>query len=147
MKKFSTFFLGLSVIVCGPLFAAEELANKALSYVPQGEVISKETDEIKIRSLKGGVIEIEFKQNGSLDEASGDDALGDQFVPGEGLLSLKEAVSYLVKNNKKPTGEWTLEKSFLKGWHYEIEGNENGQAVDYILDAKTGKILDTQKDD
>lgn len=116
-------------------------------YVPDGTLVREKNDEFKVKTTAGTVVEIETSQDGSLDEASGNSAKsGDVFFPGMGLLSLKEATDVLEKLGKKPEGEWSLEKGFLSGWVYEIEGKDNGRNMEYKVDAKTGQLLKEEED-
>ncbi|MCM2348720.1 MAG: hypothetical protein NDI69_01785 [Bacteriovoracaceae bacterium] len=146
MKNTHVFTVCLSVLLSTPLLA-RDLSQKGVEYVPKGMVVENKTDEVKIKTANGGIVEVEFTRDGELDEASGDSVIHDEFVPGQGLLSLKEAVQQLQENGKNPSGDWSLKNSFIKGWHYEFEGIEAGKSMDYVLDAKTGKLLESKRDD
>ena len=146
MKSFTHLALGLCFLTSAGAMAAT-MSEKALKYVPGGKVIQEKKDEVKVQTPNGSIVEIEFKRNGDLEEASGDTVDKDIFVPGEGLLSLKDAYAAMTKAGKAPVGDWSLDKSMMKGWHYEFEGAENGKNMDYVVDAKTGKIVDSQEDD
>lgn len=91
-------------------------------------------------------MEIEYDKNGKIEEAEGK-ILEDKFEPGEGRLSLKDAVEALKKAGKTPTGKWEFDKSFLNGWYYEFEGFDNNQKMEYTIDAKTGKLQKEKIDD
>jgi uncharacterized membrane protein YkoI len=144
MKKIQVIII--VVLACGTAFAGT-LSEQALKLVPGGTVAREKTKEVKVKTPQETIVEVEFHSDGTLDEASGDHVEKDVFVPNEGLLSLKSAVDELVKQGKTPSGDWSLEKGFLKGWRYEFEGRENGQKYDYVVDAKTGKLLDSSLDD
>ena len=143
MKKLS---LGLFILITAGAMAATMQEN-ALKYVPAGKIVQEEKNEFKVETPNGTIVEIELKSNGEFDEASGDSVDKDIFVPGEGLLSLSDTVAVVTKSGKKLTGDWSLDKSWFKGWHYEFEGIENGKKMDYVVDAKTGKILEQKLDD
>jgi uncharacterized membrane protein YkoI len=145
MKSFT--HLALSFIVLSSTGAmAATMQENALKYVPGGKIVQEKKNEIKVQTPNGTIVEIEFKRNGNLEEASGDTVDKDIFVPGEGLLSLKDAYAAMTKAGKQPVGDWSLDDSMLKGWHYEFEGLEDGKNMDYVVDAKTGKILESKVD-
>ena len=102
-------------------------------------------DEVKVQTKNGSLVEIEFSPDGNFEEASGDNCKADVFIPKRGLLSLKEVHEALIKLGKVPEGEWSLEESFLQGWHYDFEGSESAQEVEYVMDANNGKLLKTKK--
>jgi uncharacterized membrane protein YkoI len=81
-----------------------------------------------------------------LDEASGKMAKKDAFIPGNGLISLEEAVMAMQKEGKTVEGEWSLDKDFLRDWEYEFEGIEDGKHYEYTLNAKTGKLIKSEAD-
>ena len=93
-------------------------------------------------------MEIEYTMTGEFKEASGDAVLaGDVLEIGGGLLSLKAATDVMKNAGKTISGDWSLEKSFVHGWVYEFEGFENNAKMDYLVDAKTGKLIKAQIDD
>lgn len=126
---------------------ASPLSEKALTFVPGGTVVQEKIKEVKVKTPKSSIVEIEFHSDGSFEEASGSNLDKDILIPKEGLLPLSSIVEQLVKQGKTPTGDWSLEKSLLDGWHYEFEGFENGQKFDYLVDAKNGKLLESKIDD
>lgn len=143
MKFLSVFMIsGLSFSA----IAAIDINKEALKYVPNGKVEAVEKNEAKVRTSGGTIVEVEFDRNGNLEEASGDMASKDTFVPGNGLLSLTDAVAAMKKAGKNVDGEWSLEKDFARDWEYEFEGFENGKSMEYTLNAKTGKITGTKED-
>lgn len=139
MKGLSYLALGFFILNSNGLIAAT-MQEKVQKYVPQGKIIQEKNDEVKVQTPNGTIVEIEFKRNGNLEEASGDNVEKDVFIPGEGLLSLKDAHAAMTKAGKTAQGDWSLDDSMLKGWHYEFEGVENGKNMEYTVDAKTGKI-------
>lgn len=144
MKKLISFVL-LGLLSLG-VSAKTDFGKSALKLVPGGTVEHTKGDEATVKTTAGTFIEIEFNRDGSLDEASGDMATKDNIVPGNGLLSLKDAVSSLEKNGKKAEGEWSLDKDFMREWEYEFEGFENNQKFEYVINAKTGEFLKSEKD-
>lgn len=125
---------------------AGDLGVQALSFVPGGKVLQEKYDEVKIQTAKGSIIEVEFTRSGKFDEASGNNAAEDAFKAPNGLVSLETAVKGLKDAKKQPTAEWSLDSSIVKGWIYEFEGYENGQEMEYYVDAKTGKFLKASVD-
>lgn len=144
MKKLISFIL-LGLMSLG-VSAKTDFGKNAMKLVPGGSVEQTERDEVTVKTAAGTLIEIEFNRDGSLDEVSGDMATKDNFVPGNGLLSLKDAVAALEKNGKKAEGEWSLDKDFMREWEYEFEGFENNQKFEYVINAKTGELLKSKKD-
>lgn len=126
---------------------ASDKTDLALKLVPGGKVVEERAKEIKVLTGNNSLVEIEFKQDGSFEEASGEDVSKDVFVPPMNLLPLSSAIAALKKEGKAPAGEWSLEQSFMKGWHYEFEGLEDGRKMDYVVDAKAGKIVSATIDD
>lgn len=140
--------LVLSVFVLSAnAFALDaKLKEAALKMVPNGTVVSESHDEVKIKGANG-IIEVEFEKDGDFEEASGKNALLDEFVPGDKSLPLKEVVEKLTKEGITLTGEWSYEHSLLKGWYYELDGVQGGVNKEFTVDAKTGKILKAEIDD
>lgn len=130
-----------------PTFAAAKLSESALKMVPGGKVVHEKDDEVKVQTESGSVVEVEFKHNGDFEEASGHAVDKDQFEPGMNLMPLKDVVAAVKKAGKKPVGDWSLDDSMLKGWNYEFEGMEEGKSMEYVVDAKTGKIKESRMDD
>lgn len=143
--KYSTIALVL-VLISTFSHSATDLAKKALKYVPEGTVQMVERDEFTIKTKSGSIIEVELNRDGSLDEASGEMAQKDDFVPGNGLISLSQAVKALQKEGKTVEGEWSLDKDFLRDWEYEFEGVEDGKQYEYTVNAKTGKLIKSEAD-
>ena len=144
MRKNFLGLLSVAVLLNGNVFAG--IASDAVKYVPGGKVVQEKAEEVKIQTPAGTIVEVEFDRAGKFEEASGDSVENDVFVPGEGLLSLKDAVDSLKKAGKTPVGDWSLDSSLIRGWHYEFEGFENGKKMDYVLDAKTGKLISSEID-
>lgn len=143
---FTFIFAALLIIFSSGAFA-EALATKAVSLVPGGAVAHEKAKELRVKTPEGSVVEVEFDSSGEFEEASGNDLEKDVLNPGKGLLPLKDIIGHLKQQGKNPKGEWSLENSFVRGWHYEFEGIENGQKYDYLVDAKTGKLLESKLDD
>lgn len=144
MKKIISITL-LGLISFG-VTADTDFGKMATKLVPRGTVQQVDRDEVTVKTAAGTILEIEFNRDGSLDEASGDMATKDNFVPGNGLLELKDAVAALEKNGKKAEGEWSLDKDFMREWEYEFEGYENNQKYEYVINAKTGALLKSKRD-
>lgn len=126
---------------------AQTIGEKALSYIPGGKIVQETRKEVKVLTPNSTIVEVEFKRDGTFEEASGDVIEKDIFVPAQGMLSLADAVAEFKKSGDTPTGDWSLEESLRHGWHYDFEGYKNGQKMEYVIDAVTGKILDAQIDD
>ena len=140
----------MKLIFIGLLLLATSVQAKTdySKLVPGGKIVEKTKIDIKIKTKAGTNIEIGIDDDGEMEEASGSAAhKGDEFEPGNKLVSLKVAVDNLVKAGKAVQGEWTFEKSEEGEWIYDIEGEENKKPVDYIVSAKDGKLLKTEVDE
>jgi uncharacterized membrane protein YkoI len=123
------------------------LKETAMKLVPESKITKEDGNEFDLMTAKQTVIEVELNKDGTLDEASGNAALtGDVFVPGNGLMSLSDAIAALQKAGKTPAGDWSIEKSFMNDWIYEFEGTENGKAMEYAVSAKDGKLVKDRRD-
>lgn len=141
-----SFILGTFILILASGVRADT-THLALKFVPGATVVQEKDKEIKLRTTAGTLVEIEFDAAGNFEEASGDNVERDIFIPDQKLLSLEVAASKLKSEGKSPVGEWSLEHIFLKGWHYEFEGYENGQKYNYVVDAKNGKLANKKLDD
>jgi uncharacterized membrane protein YkoI len=126
--------------------AAKDVEKKALELVPDGKIEATKKDEVVIKTKAGTLVEVELNRDGSLDEASGHNALKDNFTPGAGLLTLDQAVKKLKEKGKDVSGEWSLDKDLLRDWEYEFEGIENGKQYEYSLNARTGELVKSDAD-
>lgn len=144
MKK--TLLISLLALSSFSLYAKADFGKTALKVVPGGTVERVDRDEVTVKTAAGTIMEIEFNRDETLDEASGDMASKDTLVPGNGLMSLKDAVAALEKAGKKAEGEWSLDKDFMREWEYEFEGYENNQKYEYVINAKTGELLKSKRD-
>lgn len=119
--------LALSLIIFSfNACASAQAVNKDLNMIiPDGKVVEVKKHEKKIETPAGTIVEIEYTMTGEFKEASD-----------------------VMKNaGKTISGDWSLEKSFVHGWVYEFEGFENNAKMDYLVDAKTGKLIKAQIDD
>lgn len=123
------------------------LKDAASKFIPNSKVVKVDGHEIDLQTAKGTVVEVELNRDGTLDEASGDAVNGgDQFVPGDGLMSLEQAIAALKTAGKSPTGDWKLKKSMMNGWVYEFDGQENGKDMEYAISAKDGKLVKDRRE-
>lgn len=147
MKKFFIPVVQL-VVVLGMIATAKAGSNEKIAHlIPGGEIVQEKDHEVKVRTKSGSIVEVEFERNGAFEEASGKSPDKDILVPGPSLIPLTKAYASLKDAGKSASGDWSLEKSFIKGWVYEFEGFENGREVDYLVDAESGKFLETRIDD
>ena len=127
MKLFFVAFIFSSQMVLGS-------PDIALTMVPKGKLSDTFGRDFKIKTASGTKVEIEFRRNGKLEEAKGHNLnRGDEFEPGDGLLSLATVAQKLTGQGIKPEGHWLLEEDAELGWIYEV-GNT-------IINAKSGKII------
>lgn len=139
-------YVSLAVLVFTSFAHASGFDKEALALVPGGKILSTEENEFVVQTKNNSLVEVEFNNDGSLDEASGKKARQDVFVPKDGLLSLAAATEAMSKAGKSIDGEWSLEKGFMKDWEYEFEGVEAEKRVEYSMNAKTGEITKTEFD-
>lgn len=106
----------------------------AKSMVPRGKIAETLGRDFIVKTKAGTKIGIEFTRGGQLEEAFGKNLnQGDDFEPGEGLISLGSAAQKIHESGIRPQGYWLLEKDQTMGWIYEVNGT--------IISAKTGEIL------
>ena len=130
------------VLAAATITLDPKIQSTLTTLVPEARVVEQDGDEYELETPRNTRVEIKLDRAGVLDEASGDAAEnGDVLVPGDGRMTLTDAVAALKKAGKAPTGDWSLEKSLLKGWVYEFEGRENGKEIDYKVSATDGKLL------
>ena len=139
--------LSILVITFTTSAFANELGNRALSFVPGGTIQTQKSDEVKIKTKQGTLVEIDFTRTGELEDASGDMAEKDEFNPGKEMKSLSEVVSEVKKQGYLLKGDWSYDKDLLNSWHYELEAMHEGKEVEIKVDAKTAKILNVEIDD
>ncbi|MCO5114562.1 MAG: PepSY domain-containing protein [Bdellovibrionaceae bacterium] len=132
-------FLGLGSQVA--MAQAQDISSQALLYVPGGQVVVLERDEVKVQTTNGTIVEVEFTRKGVFEEASGKNASSDNLTPPNALVPLATALQGLQAAGKQAAGEWSLESSLRYGWHYEFDGYENGVEMEYIVDATTGAFV------
>ncbi len=110
--------------------------------VPKGKIDHKGWREYKVKTEAGTKVEIEYDRKGELSEASGDHLnKGDNFEPGQGFISLSTAAQSVTKAGNILKDEWEFEKDSKYGWVYTFEGERQGNALDFMVDAKTGAIV------
>jgi hypothetical protein len=124
-------FIFMFLMSAGFLHASSEIA---LSMVPRSKLVEEIGKDFILRTQSGTKVHIEFTRTGILEEAKGKNlGQGDEFEPGDGLISLGTAARSLEALGMKPTGLWNLEKDPELGWVYEIQN--------VLVDARDGKIL------
>ena len=124
-----------------------ELKTVAQKMVNGAKVVKEDGKEFDLQTERGTIVEVELNADGTVDEASGNSALGgDAFAPGGGLLSLNQAAEALKKAGKTASGDWSFDKSMRHGWVYEFEGIENGKSMEYGVSAKDGTLVKDRRD-
>lgn len=116
-------------------FASAEIA---LQMVPRGKVFEEQGRDYILKTPSGTKIRIEFKRDGTFEEAKGMNLnYGDEFEPGEGLISLGTAAKEITKKiGTKPQGHWRLSKDTKLDWVYEL-GEE-------LVNAKNGEFISSK---
>lgn len=143
MKKFLVTVLSIVSLSAFAQVKPEE----ALKYVPGGTVVQAKKDEVKVRTAKGSVVEIEFTRSGEFEEASGDMIESDVFVPGNEYFTLEKVAGLVKAQGYTLKGDWSYEKKFMRDSRYEVDALQNNLEYEIIVDAKTGKILEERLDD
>ena len=140
-------FSVLSVSVATAVTTTNAQPEKALAYVPNGKIISQKNNEFDILTTNNTIIEIELKANGELDEASGDNITKDTFTPDQGIVGLDAVVTEInATANGGTLSEWSLDNDLMHGWHYDVEVLKGNVEYEYLLDAKTGKVISSKED-
>jgi hypothetical protein len=123
-------FLAL-ILLSWNLEASEEVVR---SMVPKGKILEKLIRTYTVKTRAGSKVEIRLQRDGKFWSALGRNLnQGDEFEPGDGLISLGTAAQALEVLGKTPKGAWVLEKDEKLGWIYEIETR--------LVDAKSGRLL------
>ncbi|HXH76144.1 MAG TPA: PepSY domain-containing protein [Bacteriovoracaceae bacterium] len=124
--------------------AAPKVESKALTMVPKGRIVLINFREVTLKTESGTKVELEFERQGTLQEASGLNLnRGDEFEPGQGLMSLSSVAQKVTKAGHPIKGEWKLEKDDQYGWVYELAEDKDDQKVYHIVNAKTGKLINS----
>lgn len=145
MKGLKASILMMGLISTSASFASV-YSDKALKLIPEGTVQKEEKGDVNVLTKNKTIVEVEFDRNGELKEAKGGSVKLDNFVPENGMLSLKDAHAKLESTGAIAVGEWSLDHSRKYNWHYEFEVLKDNVKFDYVLDARTGKVLDTYRD-
>ncbi len=123
--------------------ATEELVK---SMVPGGKVSTHIGSDFSVRTQAGTKVVVEFSRQGDLDEASGLNlGSGDIFEPGNGLISLGSAAQVVHKRGHKVKGQWRLERDNKLDWIYELEGSNDGDDLDYLVDARKAQLIKAEE--
>ncbi len=112
-------------------YASEDIAR---TMVPRGKVFESFGRHFVVRTKEGTNIHVRFDLQGKFCHAFGRELnRGDEFEPGNGLLSLGTIARKLKEKGLSPEGFWTIEKDRKRGWIYEISGK--------MINASTSEIL------
>ncbi len=131
-----------------PSPAAPPPPPAATAWVPGGRIVAQEHDEFTVQPPRGTLIEFEISPVGKVTEVSGDAITGgDVLTPDQGLLSLQSLTESLTRAHHTPTGEWSLESGRNGRWHYEVDVLSGGARLDLEVDATTGQVLRSERDD
>lgn len=124
-------FAILALLLCLITTAEEDLAR---SMVPRGKVFENFGRHYVVRTKKGTNIHIRFDLHGKFSSAFGRELnRGDEFEPGEGLISLSSVARMLNERGTPPEGFWLLENDTIHGWVYELNGS--------VVQAATSRII------
>lgn len=125
---------------------ASVFTDKALKLIPEGKIQKEKKGDVDILTKNNTIVEVEFGRGGEFQEAKGGSVRLDNFSPENGLLSLKDAHAKLESTGAIAVGEWSLDHSRKYDWHYEFAVLKDNVKYDYILDARTGKLIDSYRD-
>ena len=128
--------LSIAVLMIIPIFALSKATEELVkSMVPHGQISQKVGQDFFVKTKAGTKVTIEFDRTGILDEASGLNlGKGDIFEPSNGLVALEHKGHHIL-------GEWRLEKDSRQGWVYELAGLKEEENVNYIVNAKSSKLI------
>jgi hypothetical protein len=135
--------LTIAALMIIPIFALSKATEELVkSMVPHGQISQKIGQDFFVKTKAGTKVTIEFDRTGILDEASGLNlGKGDIFEPGNGLLALESVAKALQHKGHHILGEWRLEKDSKQGWVYELAGLKEEETVNYIVNAKSSKLI------
>jgi len=116
-------------------FASTEIA---LQMVPRGKIFEEQGRDLILKTPSGTKVRIEFKRDGAFEEAKGMNLNhGDEFEPGDGLISLGTAAKEITKKlGMKPQGHWRLSQDQKLDWIYEL-GDE-------LINARNGELISSK---
>ncbi len=138
--------VSLTSLISASTSFASVYSDKALKLIPEGKVQKEKKGDVDVLTKNKTLVEVEFDRNGEFKEAKGGSVKLDNFSPENGLLSLKDAHAKLEATGAIAVGEWSLDHSRKYDWHYEFEALKDNVKYDYVLDARTGTVLDTYRD-
>jgi hypothetical protein len=144
LKYKISIFLTLIIQCFSSIAALEKIQSSALSMVPKGEFMERGLREITVKTQAGTKIKIDFLRQGQFKKASGLNLnRGDEFEPGQGLLSLGSVAQSLALRGHQVRGEWNLEKDQQDEWLYELVEEAVGEKTYHFIHARNGKLMES----
>lgn len=134
-------FLLLVCIIWGASISCSWSASyQGLS--PEAQEILIDQNFIKIKTKHHTLITIGLDANGEWEEVSGVNLnRGDEFFPGQGLLSLAQVERRMFLLGKKTYGRWRLVKYQQYGWVYQVNAQSKTQQTFLMLNAYSGQLI------
>lgn len=128
------------IIFCASLSSSCSASYQDLSPEAQEVIISPNL--VKIKTKHHTFITIDLNANGEWEEISGVNLnRGDEFFPGQGLLSLKQVEKRMFMLGKKIYGRWRLIKYQQYGWVYQVNAQNKTQQTFLMLNAYSGHLI------
>lgn len=109
---------------------------------PQAQEVIIEQNTIKIKTKHHTLITIGLDAQGGWEEISGVNLnRGDEFFPGQGLLSLGQVERRMSMLGRKIYGRWRLIKYQQYGWVYQVNAQSKNQQTFLMLNAYSGQLI------
>ncbi len=134
------YLLLVCIILCASIPISWSASYQDLS--PQAQEVIINQNLIKIRTKHNTLITIDLNANGEWEEISGVNLnRGDEFFPGQGLLSLGQVEKRMLMLGKKIYGRWRLIKYQQYGWVYQVNAQNKNQQSFLMLNAYSGQLI------
>lgn len=109
---------------------------------PEAQEVIIEQNTIKIKTKHHTLITIGLDAQGGWEEISGVNLnRGDEFFPGQGLLSLGQVERRMSMLGRKIYGRWRLIKYQQYGWVYQVNAQSKNQQTFLMLNAYSGQLI------
>ena len=109
---------------------------------PEAQEVIIEQNTIKIKTKHHTLITIGLDAQGGWEESSGVNLnRGDEFFPGQGLLSLGQVERRMSMLGRKIHGRWRLIKYQQYGWVYQVNAQSKNQQTFLMLNAYSGQLI------
>lgn len=109
---------------------------------PNAQEIKINESQVKIRTQNRTEIFITLSPQGTWEEVKGVNLnRGDEFYPGQGMMSLHQISQRLHRLGKSIYGKWRLVKYQEFGWVYQVNAKAKKQPVFFMVNAYSGQLI------